>query len=99
MKVPVTVADGTLVGLARIARLILRLDRVRLAVWVGVTAVVIVGSAASLLATYPDQAAIDSYGAVMSDNPALAAFAGPGYGLDDPNIGVILVNEVNSGDW
>jgi ABC-2 type transport system permease protein len=94
VKVPVTVADGTLVGLARITRLILRLDRVRLAVWVGVTVVVIVGSAASLLATYPDQAAIDSYGAVMSDNPALAAFAGPGYGLDDPNIGVILVNEV-----
>jgi ABC-2 type transport system permease protein len=52
------------------------------------------GSAASLLATYPDQAAIDSYGAMMSDNPALVAFAGPGYGMDDPNIGVILVNEV-----
>lgn len=74
--------------------LILRLDRARLAVWVGVTAAVIIGSAASLPAAYPDQAAIDAYALMMGSNPALAAFAGPGYGLDSPNIGVILVNEV-----
>lgn len=89
-----THADGTLAGLGRVVRLILRLDRARLAVWVGVTTAVIVGSAASLLAAYPDQAAIDAYGLMMGDNPALAAFAGPGYGMDAPNIGVILVNEV-----
>ncbi len=89
-----TRTDGTLVGLGRVVRLILRLDRARLTVWVGVTTAVIVGSAASLLAAYPDQAAIDAYGLMMGDNPALAAFAGPGYGMDAPNIGVILVNEV-----
>ena len=30
---------------------------------------------------------------LFGDNPALIVFAGPGYGFDDPNIGVILVNE------
>ncbi len=81
-------------GTARIVRLVLRRDRLRLALWMGGVTSMVVISAASLLATYPDQATIDAYGSVFSGNPALVAFAGPGYGLDDPNIGVILVNEV-----
>lgn len=81
-------------GTARIVRLVLRRDRLRLALWMGGVTSMVVISAASLLATYPDQATIDAYGSVFSGNPALVAFAGPGYGMDDPNIGVILVNEV-----
>lgn len=84
---------STLTGTGRLVRLVLRRDRVRLPLWlVGLGGVILV-SAASLPPVYPDQAAIDRYVALFGDNPALIAFAGPGYGFDDPNIGVILVNE------
>jgi ABC-2 type transport system permease protein len=84
---------STLAGTGRLVRLILRRDRVRLPLWLVGLGGVILASAASLPPVYPDQAAIDQYVALFGDNPALVAFAGPGYGFDDPNIGVILVNE------
>lgn len=83
----------TLAGLGPLVRFTLRRDRVRLGVWVlGVVQLVVV-SAASVLDVYPDQAAVESYVRLFGDNPALVAFGGPGYGFDDPNIGVVLVNE------
>ena len=83
----------TLTGVGRLIRFVLRRDRIRLSVWlVGLGAFIVI-SAASLPPVYPDQAAIDTYVRLFGDNPALIAFAGPGYGFDDPNIGVILVNE------
>ncbi|HEX4902656.1 MAG TPA: hypothetical protein VFV42_07595 [Acidimicrobiales bacterium] len=84
----------TLAGLGRLVRLALRRDRFRLPVWLVALGGTIVGSAASLPPVYPDQEAIDTYASLFGDNPALVAFAGPGHGFDDPNIGVILVNEV-----
>lgn len=83
----------TLTGLWPLVRFTLRRDRVRLAVWLLGIAVTTAISAASLLDVYSDQGAIDSYVRLFGDNPALVAFAGPGYGFDDPNIGVVLVNE------
>jgi len=85
---------SSLRGLGVLVRLVLRLDRVRLPVWLvslGGTAVV---SAASLRPLYPDQRSIDEYARLFGQNPAVVAFAGPGYGFDDPNLGVVLVNEV-----
>jgi ABC-2 type transport system permease protein len=84
---------GTRTGALRLARLILRRDRVRLPIWILATAGVVVSSAASLPPLYPDQAAIEQYVSLATGNPAIQAFAGPGAGFDDPNIGVILVNE------
>lgn len=83
----------TLTGLARLVRLILRRDRIRLAIWIVGLAAIVIGSAASLRPLYPDQQSVDDYARLFGDNPALVAFAGPGYGFDDPNLGVILVNE------
>lgn len=80
-------------GTATLVGLILRRDRLRLLLWVvGLSGVTIV-SAWSLTTLYPDQRAIEGYGAIFADNPALVAFAGPGHGLDEPTIGAILVNE------
>lgn len=80
-------------GMGRLARLMARRDRVRLAIWVlGLTGAITV-SAVSLLDVYPTQSAIEGYVRAFGDNPALVVFAGPGYGFDDPNIGVVLVNE------
>lgn len=84
---------GTLTGWWPLVLLVVRRDRVRLAVWVLGLAGLTVASAASLPAAYPDQAAIDQYAELFGRNLALVAFAGPGYGFDDPNLGVILVNE------
>lgn len=83
----------TLTGLGRLVRLVLRRDRVRLPVWVLGLAGVVIGSGASLVPLYPEQADIQQYVDLFGDNPALVAFAGPGYGFGDPNLGVILVNE------
>lgn len=83
----------TLTGLGRMIRLVLRRDRVRLPIWILAIAGTVIASAASLPPLYPDQASIDQYAQLFGDNPALVAFAGPGHGFADPNIGVILVNE------
>lgn len=83
----------TLTGLGRVARLTLRRDRVRLPLWLLGVCGIIISSAASLPPLYPDQASVVEYVTLFGDNPALVAFAGPGYGFDDPSLGVILVNE------
>lgn len=80
-------------GSARLIRFILRVDRIRLAVWIVAITLMSIASAASLSAVYPDQEAIETYIRLFGDNPALVAFAGPGYGFEDPNLGLVLVNE------
>lgn len=84
---------STLHGLGELVRLVLRRDRVRLPVWLLTLGGVAAASASSLRPVYPTQRSIDDYVRLFGDNPALVAFAGPGYGFDDPNLGVILVNE------
>ena len=84
---------SSLTGLGRVVRLVLRHDRVRLPLWALALVGFIVSSAASLPPLYPDQESVDDYARLFGDNPALVAFAGPGYGFDDPNLGVVLVNE------
>lgn len=81
-------------GAPRIGRLILRLDRLRLLLWVGGITAIVVGSAASVRSAYPNQVAINSYAALVGSNPAVVAFTGPGYAMAHPNIGNVLVNEV-----
>ena len=84
----------SLAGTGALARVVVRRDRVRVAVWVVALVAVTVVSAASIAGLYPDDDAVAGYARLFDDNPALVAFAGPGYGLDDPNVGAILVNEV-----
>jgi ABC-2 type transport system permease protein len=83
----------TLAATWRLVRFIVARDRLRLTVWVVALVAIMVVSAASLLAVYVDQASISAY-TVFHDNPALVVFAGPMFGIDDPSIGVILVNEI-----
>lgn len=85
---------SALTGTWRLARFIVRRDRVRLAIWIVGIAALAYAQGISLHDVYPDQAAVQSYVDLFGDNPALIAFAGPGYGFDDPNLGVVLVNEI-----
>lgn len=84
----------TLTGTGRMVRLILRRDRWRLPLWIAGIAGLVVASAAALPTVYPDAAAIDAYAGLVGANPAVVVFVGPGYGVDDPTIGFVLVNEV-----
>lgn len=85
---------STLTGTGRLVLLVLRRDRLRLALWTAAIVGLAIAQAASLHSVYPDQAAIQSYVDLFGDNAALIAFAGPGYGFEDPNLGVVLVNEL-----
>lgn len=83
----------TLVGTVRLVAFTIRRDRLRIAVWAVAVIALMVVSAASLVGLYPDTDAIVGYTTLFDGNPALVVFAGPGYGFDNPNLGVILVNE------
>lgn len=83
----------SLTGLGALVRFTIRRDRGRLTAWVLVLVGVIGISAWNLRSVYATQQAIDGYVRLFGDNPALIAFAGPGFGFDEPTIGVILVNE------
>lgn len=84
---------GTLTGVWRLVRFTARRDRVRIGVWFATLVGLFAVSANSLVDLYPTQAKIVAYTTLFGDNPALIVFAGPGYGFEHPNLGVILVNE------
>ena len=85
------------VGTTRLWRLALRRDRVRIPVWAGSTAALIALSAVSVADLYTTAEQRRSYARLSQDNAAMIVQAGPGYGLDDPTNGAILMNEV--GVW
>lgn len=84
---------STFAGVGRLTRFVVRRDRLRLVLWVVGLTLVATASAASVRSVYDTPAKVASYVRLFGDNPALVAFAGPGYGFDDPNLGVVLVNE------
>lgn len=85
-------------GTWALVRLGVRLDRVRLPIWIAGVVGLVVVSAASVKGLYPDQAAVDDYVALVNLSPNMGvvnrAFNGPGFGFEQPNTGVVLVNEV-----
>jgi ABC-2 type transport system permease protein len=93
--VPARSARGTepLAGIARLLRLALRRDRVRLAAWLFGIAGITVFSAAALDTTYPTAADRQARAELMG-SPAAVMLSGPGYGLDDYTLGAIVANEV-----
>lgn len=88
----------TFTGTGQLLRFVLRRDRVRLLVWVGVLAALMGISAASVVSLYSTPEALRSYAALAEGNTAIIIQAGPGHGLaDDPTTGAVLMNE--SGIW
>jgi ABC-2 type transport system permease protein len=68
-----------LTGTWPLLRLALRVDRVRLPVWVGVITLIVVVTASSFAGLYPDVASRQAFGAQIGTNPALLAVYGPLY--------------------
>jgi ABC-2 type transport system permease protein len=71
-----------LTGTLQLARSIVRRDRVRMAVWIGAIALLVVTSAAGVKGLYPTQADLDEAAAVSEDNAAAIIFNGPVQALD-----------------
>jgi len=84
-------------GLAQLVRLVLRRDRVRLVLWVGGIVGLVVATAASIVGLYDTPEDLERYARLVRGNAALIVQAGPGYGLDDPTTGAVVMNEM--GIW
>ncbi|NQY56059.1 MAG: ABC transporter permease [Ilumatobacteraceae bacterium] len=74
-------ATIALAGTVPLARIRVRIDRVRLALWTAGLVVMVGASAASIDRLFPTQADLDQ-AAAGSDNPAIRAFNGPAQALD-----------------
>jgi ABC-2 type transport system permease protein len=71
-----------LVGTGALVRLALRLDRVRLTIWVASLVGVTLFSAQSIIDLYPDGAGLVEYKAVAAGNQAIVVMAGPTHGIE-----------------
>ena len=75
-------------------RFMVRRDRIRMPVWVLSFVGLVVASIASVVALYSTPEDLQSYATVAQANAAIKALAGPGYGLDNPTQGAVVMNEV-----
>jgi ABC-2 type transport system permease protein len=66
-------------GAGSLARLILRLDRIRLSVWVLVLSVVPIATASAFQSLYPGELEREQLASTVSANPAFTALLGPLY--------------------
>jgi ABC-2 type transport system permease protein len=82
------------VGTFTLLRLFLRLDRVRIALWMLSFAIIVAGSIASLDATYTTPESLQARAAFMS-NPSAIMMSGPAFGLDDYTFGAMVANELS----
>ena len=69
-------------GTGALVRLALRVDRVRLPVWVGAMTLIVVVTAVSFAGLYPDAASRQQFALGIGTNPALRALYGPLHGAD-----------------
>lgn len=88
---------GSWQGTRRLFRLALRLERSRIVMWAIGTATLVAVSASSIDDLYTTDAERLAYAQITQDNAAMIIQAGPGYGLDQPTNGAILMNE--AGVW
>ncbi|MEV4311249.1 ABC transporter permease [Actinocrispum sp. NPDC049592] len=79
---------STLTGTFSLVRLALRLDRVRLPIWVLVTVVTALSTASAFKQLYPDEASRQRVAASIGSNPALLAIYGPIY---DTSLGAVTM--------
>lgn len=83
----------TFTGTGDLLRLVLRRDRLRLAIWVLAIVSIVAVAGASVVAVYDTTESLIGYANLIRDNAAMIVQSGPGHGLDDPTVGAVLVNE------
>ena len=80
-------------GFPTVARFVIRRDRLRMTVWIVAVLVIVVMGSASVIGLYSTPADLQQYAVVAQADTAVKAMAGPGYGLDDPTEGAVVMNE------
>ncbi len=81
-------------GIGHLVRVVFRRDRLRIALWWTAIVGLIVVTAASITGLYQTPAELETYGRLVRGNSALIVQSGPGYGLDNPTTGAVMMNEV-----
>lgn len=90
-----TKRDGQLSGFGALLRLRMRLDRVRVVWWFAGIVGLVAATTQSIVGLYDTQADLDQYAQLVDGNAALIVQAGPGYGLDTPTTGAVVMNELS----
>ena len=80
-------------GTSRLLRLVLRTDRFRIVLWTVGLVGLMIASASSIVALYTTPLQLEGYARTVRGNSALIIQAGPGYGLDEPTVGAVVMNE------
>ena len=88
-----TVGDRALDGTGTLLRVVLRRDRIQLTAWVAGITVFLAFSAFSLRDQFGDAGARASRATLMA-SPTLRSFRGPGYGLEDYTVAVMVAHEL-----
>ena len=83
----------SLVGTGQLVRLVLRRDRLRLAIWVAVLILVPVGTASAFVGLYPLEAEREQLVHSVASNPAIVSFLGPVYAS---NVGALTAWRVGT---
>jgi ABC-2 type transport system permease protein len=86
-------SHSSLTGTRRLLWLVLRRDRFRIAMWMSGLVGLMAVSASSIVALYATQEDLEGYARTVRGNSALIIQAGPGYGLEDPTLGAVVMNE------
>jgi ABC-2 type transport system permease protein len=86
-------SHSTLTGTRRLLWLVLRRDRFRIAMWMSGLVGLMAVSVSSIVALYTTPEELEGYARTVRGNSALIIQAGPGYGLDDPTLGAVVMNE------
>ncbi len=89
-----TTVGHPFVGVGQLLVFMARRDRLRAPLWiVGIVGLVAV-SAASIIGLYDSPAGLQEYADLAGTESAMKVVAGPGYGLDAPTLGAVMMNEV-----
>ncbi|MGP6175517.1 ABC transporter permease [Corynebacterium sp. A21] len=91
---PSTTRSGPLTGFGRLFRLNLRLDRLRLVVWVLSFFLLIAGSVAAVAVAYPTPESLQARAALLK-NPAAIMMTGPLFAADNYTFGAMVANEMS----
>ena len=86
--------SSSFAGLHQLLRLALRRDRLRIALWVAGLVGVVLATVESITGLYSTPAELEQYAQLVRGNTTLIVQAGPGYGLDDPTLGAVMMNEL-----
>jgi len=89
-----SVQPRPMAGFVHLFRFMARRDRLRAPVWAVSIVGLIAASVASVVGLYDTQAELQQYADLARADAALKAIAGPGYGLENPTKGAVVMNEI-----